>query len=111
TAGGGAVFSTGSITFCGSLSHNNYDNHVSRMLQNVLRRVTTVEPSKDFGPAEFALVSADFVTSRSTLARSQISGFCLPSHRVILDRMPNGREAGAEPQGGRIDGCPQRRRP
>jgi N,N-dimethylformamidase len=42
TAGGGAVFSTGSITFCGSLSHNNYDNNVSRMLQNVLRRFTTV---------------------------------------------------------------------
>ena len=34
----GAVFSTGSITFCGSLSHNNYDNNVSRILENVLRR-------------------------------------------------------------------------
>jgi len=38
TVDGGAVFSTGSITFCGSLSHNNYDNSVSRMLENVLRR-------------------------------------------------------------------------
>ena len=38
TVAGGAVFSTGSITFCGSLSHNNYDNNVSRMLENVLRR-------------------------------------------------------------------------
>jgi N,N-dimethylformamidase len=37
---GGAVFSTGSITFCGSLSHNNYENNVSRMLENVLRRFT-----------------------------------------------------------------------
>jgi N,N-dimethylformamidase len=37
TVSGGAVFSTGSITFCGSLSHNNYDNDVSRMLENVLR--------------------------------------------------------------------------
>jgi N,N-dimethylformamidase len=37
TAAGGAVFSTGSITFCGSLSHNNYDNNISRMLENVLR--------------------------------------------------------------------------
>jgi len=37
TVSGGAVFSTGSITFCGSLSHNNYDNNVSRMLENVLR--------------------------------------------------------------------------
>jgi N,N-dimethylformamidase len=38
TAGGGAFFSTGSITFAGSLSHNGYDNPISRMLENVLRR-------------------------------------------------------------------------
>src|SRR5262249_50989654 len=38
TTAGGAVFSTGSITFCGSLSHNRYDNDISRMLENVLRR-------------------------------------------------------------------------
>jgi N,N-dimethylformamidase len=36
--GGGAVFSVGSITFCGSLSHNGYDNNVSRILENVLHR-------------------------------------------------------------------------
>ena len=36
--GGGAVFSVGSITFCGSLSHNHYDNNVSRILKNVLDR-------------------------------------------------------------------------
>ncbi|MGH7052968.1 MAG: N,N-dimethylformamidase beta subunit family domain-containing protein [Stellaceae bacterium] len=38
TTSGGAVFSTGSILFCGSLSHNDYDNNISRMLENVLRR-------------------------------------------------------------------------
>ena len=38
TTAGGAVFATGSITFCGALSHNNYDNTVSHMLENVLRR-------------------------------------------------------------------------
>jgi N,N-dimethylformamidase len=38
TAGGGAVFSTGSIAWCGSLSHNNYDNNVSRITANVLDR-------------------------------------------------------------------------
>ncbi|MDN3567729.1 N,N-dimethylformamidase large subunit [Paeniroseomonas aquatica] len=38
TPGGGAVFSTGSITFAGSLSHNGYANPISRMLENVLRR-------------------------------------------------------------------------
>jgi N,N-dimethylformamidase len=40
TVAGGAVFSTGSITFCGSLSHNSYVNNVSRMLENVLTRFT-----------------------------------------------------------------------
>ena len=35
---GGAVFSVGSITFCGSLAHNGYDNDISRLLENVLRR-------------------------------------------------------------------------
>jgi len=38
TVAGGAVFSTGSITFCGSLSYNGYDNNISRMLENVLHR-------------------------------------------------------------------------
>ena len=36
--GGGAIFAVGSITFCGSLSHNGYDNSVSRILRNVLDR-------------------------------------------------------------------------
>jgi len=35
---GGAVFSVGSITWCGSLSHNGYDNNVSRITGNVLSR-------------------------------------------------------------------------
>ena len=33
---GGAVFSVGSIAWCGSLSHNNYNNNVSRITVNVL---------------------------------------------------------------------------
>ncbi len=35
---GGAVFSVGSITWTGSLSHNGYDNNVSTVTENVLRR-------------------------------------------------------------------------
>jgi len=35
---GGAVFSTGSITYCGSLPHNKYDNDVSRLTFNVMNR-------------------------------------------------------------------------
>ncbi|MFC7474938.1 N,N-dimethylformamidase beta subunit family domain-containing protein [Dankookia sp. GCM10030260] len=38
TRNGGAVFSTGSITFCGSLSYADYVNPISRMLENVLTR-------------------------------------------------------------------------
>jgi len=44
TAAGGAVFSVGSITYCGSLSHNNYDNNISRITQNVLDRFADPTP-------------------------------------------------------------------
>ncbi|SLN23208.1 N,N-dimethylformamidase beta subunit [Roseovarius litorisediminis] len=37
-SGGGSVFSTGSITFCGSLPWNDFDNDISRLLENYLRR-------------------------------------------------------------------------
>ena len=36
---GGHVFSAGSITFCGSLPWNNYDNNVSKILENVVRKM------------------------------------------------------------------------
>lgn len=39
--GGGAVFSVGSITFCGSLAHNDYENNISHILENVLGRFLT----------------------------------------------------------------------
>ena len=38
TPNGGAVFSVGSISFCGSLSYNNYDNNISRVTNNVILR-------------------------------------------------------------------------
>ncbi len=41
---GGAVFSTGSITFCGSLVTNSFDNDVSRLLNNVLKRFLDPDP-------------------------------------------------------------------
>ena len=37
TGGGGQVFSVGSISFVGSLSHNHYENPLSRMIENVVR--------------------------------------------------------------------------
>ncbi|MDH3694402.1 MAG: N,N-dimethylformamidase large subunit [Gammaproteobacteria bacterium] len=39
----GAIFSVGSITYCGSLSHNNYDNNISRITENVLRRFARLD--------------------------------------------------------------------
>ena len=47
TPAGGAVFSTGSIAWCGSLSHNGYRNHVSRITDNVLRAFAS---HRVFGP-------------------------------------------------------------
>jgi len=44
TASGGAVFSTGSISWAGSLHHNDYDNDVARMTKNVLNRFLDPEP-------------------------------------------------------------------
>ena len=44
TPSGGAVFATGSIAWCGSLSHNGYDNNVSRITLNVLRRFLDETP-------------------------------------------------------------------
>jgi N,N-dimethylformamidase len=43
-ASGGAVFSTSSIAWAGSLSHNNYKNNVSRMTLNVLKRFVDPTP-------------------------------------------------------------------
>jgi len=44
TPAGGAVFSTSSIAWAGSLSHNGYDNNVSRITENVLKRFLDETP-------------------------------------------------------------------
>ena len=44
TPGGGAVFSTGSIAWCGSLSHADYNNDVARITTNVLQRFLDETP-------------------------------------------------------------------
>ncbi|NDA08303.1 MAG: N,N-dimethylformamidase large subunit, partial [Alphaproteobacteria bacterium] len=38
TASGGQVFAVGSITFCGSLPWNKFDNTISTLLANVIRK-------------------------------------------------------------------------
>ncbi|MEM7091444.1 MAG: N,N-dimethylformamidase beta subunit family domain-containing protein [Actinomycetota bacterium] len=44
TAGGGAVFSVGSISWFASLARNGYDNDTARMTTNVLRRFADERP-------------------------------------------------------------------
>jgi N,N-dimethylformamidase len=45
TPSGGAPFATSSIAWCGSLSHNNYDNNnVARITWNVLNRFSDPAP-------------------------------------------------------------------
>lgn len=44
TSSDGAVFSTSSIAWCGALSHNNYDNNVSRIMKNVVDMFTSDTP-------------------------------------------------------------------
>jgi N,N-dimethylformamidase len=44
TAAGGAVFSSSSIAWAGSLSHNNYKNNVSRITGNVVKRFLDATP-------------------------------------------------------------------
>jgi N,N-dimethylformamidase len=48
TAHGGAVFTTGSIAWVCSLSHNEYENNVSRITGNVLRRFLDPAPLAGF---------------------------------------------------------------
>ncbi|NMJ44492.1 N,N-dimethylformamidase [Roseomonas sp. JC162] len=43
TAGGGAVFSVGSMSFIGALPINAYDNTLARLLENVVRRFSSRE--------------------------------------------------------------------
>jgi N,N-dimethylformamidase len=42
--GGGAVFSTGSISYAGSLAHNEYDNEIAKITGNVLARFLDETP-------------------------------------------------------------------
>jgi N,N-dimethylformamidase len=46
TPSGGAVFSVGSMAWCGSLSHNGYKNDISTITSNVLKRFLDSEPFK-----------------------------------------------------------------
>ncbi|MCP4384072.1 MAG: N,N-dimethylformamidase [Hyphomicrobiales bacterium] len=44
TPSGGAVFSVGSIAWCGALPVNGFDNNISAITENVLRRFADAEP-------------------------------------------------------------------
>ena len=44
---GGAVFSVSSMAWCGSLSHNGYNNNVSTITLNVINRFSTDGPVEE----------------------------------------------------------------
>ena len=44
TPNGGGVFSASSITWCSALSYDGYDNNVSRITGNVMRRFAADDP-------------------------------------------------------------------
>ena len=44
TPQGGGVFSDSSISWAGALAHNGYDNNVSRITENVVRRFLEPKP-------------------------------------------------------------------
>jgi N,N-dimethylformamidase len=44
TPNGGAVFSTGSIAYAGSLPVNGFDNNIARLTTNVLKRFADDRP-------------------------------------------------------------------
>jgi N,N-dimethylformamidase len=44
TPDGGAVFSSSSIAWAGALAHNGYQNNVSRLTENVIRRFLDPTP-------------------------------------------------------------------
>ena len=51
TPAGGAVFSTGAISFAGALATDNYDNDIARIAGNVLDRFADPAPF-EYPPAE-----------------------------------------------------------
>ena len=48
---GGAAFSVSSIAWCGSLSYDDYDNNVSKLTDNVLRRFASDAPLSGTSPS------------------------------------------------------------
>ena len=83
---GGAVFSTGSITFCGSLSHNGYRNSVSRILFNVLK--VTGGRGITVGPMLLGAAAAVHILTPSATVRRIVN---MPAVAVV--------EAGSKPLG------------
>lgn len=52
TPNGGAVWAFSSISYCGSLSHNNYDNNISTLTANVLNHFAQDGPLPEPDPAQ-----------------------------------------------------------
>jgi N,N-dimethylformamidase len=64
TSNGGAVFSTGSIAWCGALAEDGFENDVSRITDNVLRRFAATAPFPEDETRLAAVPDEQTMTSR-----------------------------------------------
>ena len=53
TPNDGALFAPGSLSWCGSLSYNNYNNNVSKILENAIRGFLKEGPLAIMNKPEF----------------------------------------------------------
>jgi N,N-dimethylformamidase len=72
TPNGGACFAFSSIAFCGALSHNAYDNNISRLVRNVLDRFSQDGPLPP--PPADAVVHRGRLTYDPELNRRRLAG-------------------------------------
>jgi N,N-dimethylformamidase len=77
TPNGGACFAFSSIAYCGGLSHNNYDNNISRLTGNVLNRFMQDGPLPD-PPAE-AFVHRGRLAYDPELNRQRLDSLARPA--------------------------------
>ena len=121
TPNNGAVFSTGSITFCGCLPVNNFDNNISRLLQNVVERF--LDPtrgkvknySESQSPANFHVELLDHLEffesikaehQREVCPAAEVEEVAAPEHKAAHRFERNGGESvrrRSAPRGGHLE--------
>ncbi len=104
TAGGGAVFSTGSIAWAAAMAASGYDNEVAKVTTNVLRRFADPEPfllptpeREVFGEGQHSPVAARRVRIESTSSGPRAEN---AEHTIAGSRGPFGSLVRVHPASG-----------